>query len=254
MIGEYLKSLEKEYGYTGNWQPNCPIQVGNWADVELGFLPWLKEFLGISYKCLQINQDLHSVMAGVLDGIDVKKEKRAPFSLCYGASWSMSASCDAVNIKSEKKGGFFAIFQGIKEINAEPKSFRDKLETLDKTSVAVVSGLTYVKKGILIIFTQEASSLTLSGKSSSFAGLLDDPGAIDMNFNVSYENEGAAVYRAEPDKPLVPFFKIYIAEKDKQSGFCGYSARPGRNYDIMPFSYGEFFNLYQGFGVQGGKG
>lgn len=42
MIKEYLNSLEKNYGYTGNWQPNCSLQVGSWADVEHDFLLWLK--------------------------------------------------------------------------------------------------------------------------------------------------------------------------------------------------------------------
>lgn len=70
MIKEYLNSLERCYGYTGNWQPNCPVQVGNWTDVELGFLPWLKSFLGISYTNLEINQNIHSIMTETLSDVE----------------------------------------------------------------------------------------------------------------------------------------------------------------------------------------
>lgn len=140
MVGQYLKTLEKYYGYTGNWQPNESVQVGDWADVELGFLPWLKEFLGIGDQTQIISKNLHSVMAGTLGDIEVKEEKRASVTLSHNVSISMSESCQAVSVKAQKKGGFFAVFQNMYETNAESASFRDKLDTLDKTSVAVVSG------------------------------------------------------------------------------------------------------------------
>lgn len=241
MIREYLSSLEKYYGYTGNWQPNCPVHVGDWADVELGFLPWLKEFLGISYKSLEINKNLHSVMTGSLGDLEIKKEKRASMTLSHNVAIEMSESCQAVNIKAQKKGGFFAVFQGMHEYSAEPVSFKDKLYNLDKTSVAVVSGVTYVKKGILIVFNKNTASLTLAG-GSSLEALMDKPSSINMDFDISYECEGIAVYQAEPERPLIPFLKIYIAEQDKQSGFHGQSSHPKNNYDIIPFSYNDFFN------------
>lgn len=249
MVREYLRNLEKNYGYTGNWQPNSPIDVGNWSDVELGFLPWLKQFLGISYQNIEINKNLHSVMTGSLDGIAVQKEKRAPMTLSYKISMSMSESCHGVRITAQKKGGFYAAFQDMQEVSADPVSFRDKLDGLDKDSVAIVSGVTYVKKGILIVFAQEAASLTLSGNFSSLMELLDKQPVLNTDFQISCESEGIAAFQAEPGKPLIPFMKIYIAERDKQRGFCGRSARPGRNYDITPFSYDTFFDLYQDFGV-----
>ncbi|MBR1390423.1 MAG: hypothetical protein IJ567_03095 [Lachnospiraceae bacterium] len=246
MIREYLSSLEKNYGYIGNWQPDCPIQVGNWADVELGFLPWLKDCLGISNKHLEINKNLHSVMSGKLENIEVKKEKRTALTLSHNVSISMSESCGTVSIKAKKAGGFFAVFQDVHEINAEPVSFRDNLEKLHKTSVAVVSGVTYVKKGTLVIFNQETASIQLAGSSSSLAALLDNKIGINMDFDISYECAGLAMYQAESGKPLVPFLKLYIAEQDKQNGFRGQAARRGRNYDIMPFSYQDFFEAYHG--------
>lgn len=243
MIREYLSSLEKCYGYTGNWQPNCPVHVGDWADVELGFLPWLKEFLGISYKSLEINKNLHSIMIGSLGDLEVKKEKRAPMTLSNNVSIEMSESCRAVSIKAQKKGGFFAAFQDVQEYNAEPVSFRDRLHNLDKTSVAIVSGVTYAKKGILIVFNKNTASLTLSGD-SSLEALMDNPSLIKMDFDISYECEGIAVYQAEPAKPLIPFLKLYIAEQDKQSGFNGHFLHLENKYDIIPFSYADFFNQY----------
>lgn len=243
MIKEYLNALEKNYGYTGNWQPNCPIHVGDWADVELGFLPWLKEFLGISHKGLEINRNLHSVMSSSLGDLDVKKEKRASLTLSHNVSINMSESSQAVHIKAQKKGGFFAVFQDIQEYSAEPESFKGKLQNLNTTSAAIVSGVTYVKKGILIVFNKNTAALTLSG-GSSLEALMGKPASINMDFDISYECEGIAVYQAEPAKPLIPFLKIYIAEQDKQNGFDGHSSQFKNNYDIMPFSYNDFFKPY----------
>lgn len=252
MIKEYLSSLEKCYGYTGNWQPNCPVQVGSWADVELGFLPWLKGFLGISYANLEITQSLHGIMTETLKDVELKKEKRASFTLSHNISLNMSADCSAVSICAKKKGGFFAAFQGVQEVTADARSFRNGLDKLNKTSIAVVSGATYAQKGILIVFNQEEASLTLSGKADSLAGLTDDPSSVNMDFHVSCGCNGTAIFQAEPAKPLVPFLKIYIAEKDKKNGFSGRASRPGRNFDITPFSYQDFFHLYQAFGGQEG--
>lgn len=248
MIKEYLSSLEKCYGYIGNWQPNCPVQVGNWTDVELGFLPWLKGFLGISYTNLEINRDIHGIMTETLNNIEIKKEKRASLTLSHNISLNMSGDCSAVSIKAKRKGGFFAIFQDIQEVTADARSFRDGLEQLSKPSVAVISGVTYVKKGLLVVFNQAEASLTLSGEAYSLAGLTDAPSSVKMDFHVSCGCDGTAIFQAEPTRPLIPFLKIYIAEKDKKNGFSGRASRPGRNYDIMPFSYLNFFHIYKEFG------
>ncbi|MDE6020232.1 MAG: hypothetical protein K2H01_04430 [Ruminococcus sp.] len=250
MIKEYLSSLEKCYGYTGNWQPNCPVQVGNWTDVELGFLPWLKRFLGISYANLDINQSIHSIMTETLNGVESKKEKRASLTLSHNVLLNMSGDCSAVSIKAKKRGGFFAVFQDVQEVTADAQSFRNGLDQLNKPSVAVISGVTYVKKGILVVFNQEEASLTLSGEAYSLAGLTDAPSSVKMDFHVSCGCDGTAIFQAEPTKPLVPFFKIYIAEKDKKNGFSGRASRPGRNYDITPFSYQDFFHMHKEFDEQ----
>lgn len=245
MVKGYLSSLEKCYGYTGNWQPNCPVRVGDWTEVELGFLPWLKGFLGIRYSNLEIAQDLHSIMTETLDGLKLKKEKRASSALSHNISLEMSGDCGAVSIKAKRRGGFFAVFQDILEVTADAQSFRDGLDKLNKTSIAAVSGVTYVKKGILIIFDQEEASVTLSGKACSLARLTDDLSSIDMDLHISCGSNGTAIFQAEPSKPLVPFLKIYIAERDKKNGFCGRASRPGRSFQIMPFSYQDFFLAYQ---------
>ena len=252
MIREYLNSLEKCYGYTGNWQPNCPVQVGNWTDVEIGFLPWLKSFLGIRYENLEINQNIHSIMTETLSDVESKKEKRASLTLSHNVSLNMSGDCSAVNIKAKKKGGFFAVFQDVQEVTAGARSFRNGLERLNKPSVAVVSSVTYAKKGILVVFNQEEAALTLSGEAYSLAGLTDAPSSLKLDFHVSCGCEGTAIFQAEPSKPLVPFLKIYIAEKDKKNGFSGRTSRPGRNYDITPFSYQDFFHMHEALSGQEG--
>lgn len=252
MIKEYLSSLEKCYGYTGNWQPNCPVHVGDWTDVELGFLPWLKEFLGIKYTKLEINQNLHSIMTETINNLEIRREKRASLTLSHNISLNMSGDCSAVSIRAKKRGGFFAVFQDIQDVIAEAQSFRNELDKLNSTSIAVVSGVTYVKKGILVVFNEEEASLTLSGKAYSLAGLIDDPSSTNMDFHVSCGCDGIAIFQAEPAKPLIPFLKIYIAERDKKNGFCGRASRPGKNFDITPFSYQDFFHLYQAFGRQEG--
>lgn len=240
MIKEYLSSLEKYYGYTGNWQPNSPVHVGDWADVERGFLPWLKGFLGISYKSLEINKDLHSIMVGSLGDLEIKKEKRASMFLSRHVTIDVSESSQLISIKAQKKGGFFAVFQDVYEYNAEPEAFRNNMYKLNKSSVAIVAGVTYVKKGILIVFNQNTSSITLSGD-SSLNVLMDNPTLAKLDLNISYEGGGAAVYQAEPSKPLIPFLKLYIAEQEKQSGFDGSSLHSGNNYDLIPFSFTKFF-------------
>lgn len=240
MIREYLSSLEKCYGYTGNWQPNSLVHVGDWADVELGFLPWLKGFLGISYKSLEINKNLHSVMRGSLGDLDVKKEKRASMMLSHDVSIGAAESGRAVSIKAQKKGGFFAVFQEVQEYGAQPAAFRDKLRELNKTSVAVVAGATYVKKGFLVVFNRNTASLTLSG-GSSLDVLIKEPSLMNLDFDISYECEGIAVYQAEPSRPLIPFLKIYIAEREKHNGFDGRLAVASEDYGIAPFSYNDFF-------------
>ncbi len=249
MIREYLTSLEKNYGYVGNWQPNCLLQIGDWSDVELGFLPWLKGFLGISYKNLEISKNLHSVMVNNLGNIRVIKEKRASFSLAQNVSFQMSESCNVVSIVAQKRGGFFAAFEDIQEFTADSASFRENLESLNKTAIAIVSGVTYVKKGILAVFSQESAALTLPVNTSLLSELMNNPSLINMDCKVSCESAGMAIYQAEPTKPIIPFLKIYIAEQDKKSQFGGRFARLGRNYDIMPFSYRDFFELYKNFNI-----
>lgn len=105
--------------------------------MELGFLPWLKGFLGISYTNLEINQDIHSIMTETLSDVEIKKEKRASMTLSHNVSLSMSGDCSVVSIKAKKRGGFFAIFQDVQEVIADARSFRDGLERLNKTSVVV---------------------------------------------------------------------------------------------------------------------
>ena len=243
MIKEYLNSLEKNYGYTGNWQPNCSLQVGNWADVELGFLPWLKELVGIHFKSLEINENLHSIMAGSLGDLNLKKEKMAPMTLYHNVSINAGGSCQPVSIKAQKKGGFFAVFQDIYAQRADPVLFKDKLEKLNKTSIAVVSGVMSVKKGFLVVFNKNSASITLSGD-CSLDTLINHPAALHSNLDISYNTDGVVMFQAEPAKPLMPFVTIHIAEHEKQSGFDGHSSLSEGGYDIAPFSYTDFFSQF----------
>lgn len=240
MIKEYLSSLEKCYGYTGNWQPNCPIAVGKWADVELGILPWLKELLGTGCKSREINKNLHSIMSGSLEGLRIKQEKRASITLSHNVSMDISESSNTVCISAQKKGGFFALLQDVQEEIAESASFKEQLQQLDKTSVAVVAGITRAKKGILIVFNKKAASLSLEGGmiQEALSGKL---ALSSTEFRISSECQGIAVFQAEPSRPLIPFVKIYIAERETQSGFDGRKVHLDENYEIMPFSYADLF-------------
>lgn len=243
MIKEYLSSLEKNYGYTGNWQPNSPVEVGSWTDIELGFLPWLKQLVGIRYKSLEIDKNLHSIISGSLGNLDLKKEKRAPVTLSHNVSIDINGTGQPVSIKAQKKGGFFAVFQDIYEQKADPTLFRCELDKLNRTSIAVVSGVTYVKKGILVVFNKNMASFSLS-KGFSLDAWTDNPSLIDLDFNVSSNNEGLVVYQAESSRPLIPFIDIYIAERAKQKGFDGRFLQTESSYDITRFSYTDFFGQY----------
>jgi len=251
MRKEYFSSLEEIYGFTGNWEPSDSVQVGDWTDVEYGFLPWLKETVGITSKELEISKKLHGIVKGSLAQLDVKIKKKAPLFMSYNVSVEAGVSGAPVSIKAKKKGGFFAVFQDIYEESADPVSFRDRLKELNRTSIAIVSGVTRVKKGILVIFSHNAASISLP-INFSLDAIQNDPAAINLDFALSCQSEGILAFQAEPQKQLFPFVKIHIAEREKQSRFDGSFVREGNslcsenNYSIEPFSYTKFlkrFNL-----------
>lgn len=245
MRKEYFSSLEEIYGFTGNWAPSDDVQVGDWTDVEYGFIPWLKETAGIITREMEISKKLHGIMKGSLGQLDVKVIKKAPLFMSYNVSVEAGVSGAPISIKAQKKGGFFAIFQDIYEESADPVSFKDKLNELNKTSIAIVSGVTRVKKGILVIFSHNAASISLP-INFSLDALQNAPAAINLDFVLSHQSEGVLAFQAEPQKQLIPFVKIHIAEREKQSRFDGSFVRDGNsscsenNYSIEPFSYTNF--------------
>lgn len=261
MLKEYFSSLEDTYGFTGNWEPSESVQVGDWVDVKSGFLPWLKNAVGIENATEDLNRSLHNIMKNSLSGVATKRKKKAPMLLYHDVSVEVGVSGGPASIKALKKGGFFAIFQDVYEVSADPESFKNGLSKVDKTSIAIVSGITYVNKGILVVFSHDAASITLPIK-GSLETMLNDPALIDLDFALSYQSEGVIAFQAEPGKELYPFVKIHTVGKKQEiqrnlrrSAMRRTAMMPQGNiaqafssprleddYVIEPFSYTDFLS------------
>lgn len=266
MRKEYFKALEGKYGYTANWAPNEDVQIGAWTDIESGFIPWINRVRKNNTPEMEINDGLHNVMRGVLEEVTTKKKKLAPMFMSHQVSMDAGISGGPASIKAKKAGGFFAVLQDIYEISAEPASFQEKLQELNKTSVALISSVTYVKKGIIVIFSEDTASFTLP-IGFSLDTMINKPGEVDLDVAFSYTSEGMIAYKAEPGKKLTPFVKIHVvnsighktpaapSRKGKSpiptmsyvmgpQDFVNSAPRfvkPTETYDIQPFSYTDFF-------------
>lgn len=265
MRQEYFSSLQKHFGYTANWAPNEDVHVGDWTDIKSGFLPWLNRVIGKSSIEIEINEGLRSVMKGSLGEIHTEDKEVGPMFLSYNVSMDAGISAGAASIKAKKAGGFFAILQDVHVVSAEPAAFQKKLRKLNKTSVAIVTSVTYAKQGLLVVFSEDTASFTFP-MGISLDEIINKPGVIDLSFASSYTGNGVAAYKSENDKNLTPFIRIHIEEREEQRKSAVHTAHRGRNlvpemsysiadltrqphfghsiekYVMKPFSYTEFFD------------
>lgn len=278
MRKEYFNSLEQEYGYTANWAPNESVAVGDWTNIATGFKPWLNRVRTNTTLDMEINDGIHNVMRGSLEKVATKRRKLAPLCMSHQISIDAGISGDPAKIRATKAGGFFAIFQDLYEISAKPSSFKEKIHELDETYVAIISSVTYVSKGVLVIFSKDTASFTLPiGFDYSLDKMKKEPNLInlDFDFDLSCTSEGVIAFKAESDKMLAPFVKIEQIELHRE--LTGRALRQGRNpavrksasknfkpmapqgvanrasrsvqltemYDIKPFSYAEYFETME---------
>lgn len=278
MRKEYFEALTNEYGYTANWKPNESVQVGDWTNIATGFKPWLNRVLANTTLDMEINDGLHNVMRGSLEKVAKTKRKLAPMCLSHQISIDAGISGGPAKIRATKAGGFFAIFQDYQEISAKPSSFQKKMHELDEAYVAIISSVTCVSKGFLVIFNEDTASFTLPiGFDYSLEQMLHEPASINLNFdfNVSYTDAGVIAFQAESDKILTPFVKIAKVKPHRE--LTDRALRQGRNpalkksvpkkshpmapqgvanreprfvqltekYDIQPFSYTDFFETME---------
>ena len=278
MRKEYFKALTNEYGYTANWAPSESVEVGDWTNLEAGFKPWLNRVLNNTTLDMEINDGLHNVMRCSLEKVAKTERKLAPMCLSYQVSIDAGISGGPAKIRATKAGGFFAIFQDIHEISAKPSSFQEKIHELDEEYVAIISSVTCVSKGFLVIFNEDTASFTLPiGFDYSLEQMLHKPDLInlDFDFKASYTNAGVIAFQAQSDKMLIPFVKI--AKVKPHGELTGRALRQERNpalkksaprkshpmapqgvanraprsvqltekYDIQPFSYTDFFETME---------
>ena len=278
MRKEYFEAMTNEYGYTANWKPNESVAVGDWTNIATGFKPWLNRVLANTTLDMEINDGLHNVMRGSLGKVAKTNRKLAPMCLSYQVSIYAGISGGPAQIRATKAGGFFAIFQDIHEISAKPSSFQEKIRELDEAYVAIISSVTCVSKGFIVIFNEDTASFTLPiGFDYSLEQMLHVPGSInlDFDFNVSYNDAGVIAFRAESDKMLTPFVKIEqirphreIFDRTLQQGKSSalkksapknshpmapqgvanrapHSVQLTEKYDIKPFSYTKYFETME---------
>lgn len=269
MRKEYFKSMADTYGYTANWAPNESVEVGDWTSIETGLKPWLNRVVNNTTLDMEINDGLHNVMKGSLGKITKKRDEQASMCLSHQVFIDAGISGGPAKIRATKAGGFFAIFQGVQKISAKPSSFQEKIQELDEEYIAVISSVTHVKKGLLVIFSEESASFTLPiGFNYTLDELKNEHNSInlDFEFDVSYNNSGVIAYQAEPGKMLMPFVKI---EKIKprirvigdvarmgmapvpakssvmlpkaNAARTRRSTQPTKKYVTQPFSYTDFF-------------
>lgn len=266
MIKEYCKFMAKEYKYTANWKPYEGIKVGDWTKLETGFRPWLDKVALDS----EIIDDLKSVMRGSLDTIMTTKSKLPPMCLSHKVSIDAGISGGPVKISATKEGGFFAIFQDIQQISAKPSSFQEKIRELDEEYVAIISSVTKVSKGLLVIFSESKASFTLPAEFNfSLDKMHHELNSINLNFDISiaYSDAGVSVFQAEPGRELIPFVVIERVKphevRDLRRGRnpepkmsyslapqsvvkrAPRSVKPTEKYDIQPFSYTDFFETME---------
>ncbi|MCM1439542.1 MAG: hypothetical protein NC131_10140 [Roseburia sp.] len=253
MRKEYFKSMADTYGYTANWEPNESVNVGDWTSIETGLKPWLNRVMNNKTLDMEISDGLHNVMKGSLGKITKTTEEQASMCLSHQVFIEAGISGGPAKIRATKAGGFFAIFQDIQKTSAKPSSFQKKIQELNEEYIAVISSVTHVRKGLLVIFSEDTASFTLPiGFNYTLEELNNENNSIrlDFDFNVSHTNSGVIAFQAEPGKMLTPFVKI---EKIKPrirviSGVAraGIAPVPEKSnvmqkYVIQPFSYTDFF-------------
>lgn len=269
MRKEYFKSMADTYGYTANWAPNESVEVGDWTSIETGLKPWLNRVVNNTTLDMEINDGLHNVMKGSLGKITKKRDEQASMCLSHQVFIDAGISGGPAKIRATKAGGFFAIFQGVQKISAKPSSFQEKIQELDEEYIAVISSVTHVKKGLLVIFSEESASFTLPiGFNYTLDELKNEHNSInlDFEFDVSYNNSGVIAYQAESGKMLTPFVKIekikphikvfhdgvrqgrtsapkmfYGLFPSANAAHTSRSAQPTKKYVTQPFSYTDFF-------------
>lgn len=269
MRKEYFKSMADTYGYTANWEPNESVKVGDWTSIETGLKPWLNRVMNNTTLDMEINDGLHNVMKGSLGKITKTRDEQASMCLSHQVFIEAGISGGPAKIRATKAGGFFAIFQDIQKISAKPSSFQEKIQELDEEYIAVISSVTHVKKGLLVIFSEDTASFTLPiGFNYTLEEMNNEHNSIklDFDFNVSCTNSGVIAFQAEPGKMLTPFVKIekikprirLIDNAARQgrvpvpamsnvmlpkanAARARRSAQPVKKYVIQPFSYTDFF-------------
>lgn len=269
MRKEYFKSMADIYGYTANWAPNESVEVGDWTSIETGLKPWLNRVVNNTTLDMEINDGLHNVMKGSLGKITKTRDEQASMCLSHQVFIDAGISGGPAKIRATKAGGFFAVFQGIQKISAKPSSFQDKIQELDEEYIAVISSVTHVKKGLLVIFSEDSASFTLPiGFNYTLDEISNEHNSIklDFDFNVSHTNSGVIAFQAEPGKMLTPFVKIekikppikvfhdvvrqgrtpvltksHVTLPQANAARVHRSARPTKKYIITPFSYTDFF-------------
>lgn len=269
MRKEYFKSMADKYGYTANWAPNESVNVGDWTSIETGLKPWLNRVMNNKTLDMEISDGLHNVMKGSLGKIAKTTEEQASMCLSHQVFIEAGISGGPAKIRATKAGGFFAIFQDIQKTSAKPLSFQKKIQKLNEGYIAVISSVTHVRKGLLVIFSEDTASFTLPiGFNYTLEELNNEHNSIrlDFDFNVSHTNSGVIAFQAEPGKMLTPFVKIekikprirvisdvaraVIAPVPAKSkgmlrkahglrARC--SVRTMQKYVIQPFSYTDFF-------------
>ena len=272
MLKEYFQNLA-ERDYTANWKPNEGVKVGEWTNIATGFIPWFNRIVDNTALAIEINKGLHSVMKGSLKKIYTETRELAPMCMYHQVSVDVGISGGPAKIKAQKAGGYFAIFQDLYEISAKPASFQKKIQELDEAYVAIISSVTHVRKGLLVIFDEDTASFTLPiGFDYSLEQMHHEPGAInlDFDFNISSSNAGVMVYQAKPDKMLTPFVKIeqtvptggltsrvsrqrkasvptmsYVMGPQDFADSAPRSVQPTEKYVLKPFSYTDFFETME---------
>lgn len=269
MRKEYFKSMADTYGYTANWEPNESVNVGDWTSIETGLKPWLNRVMNNTTLDMEINNGLHNIMKGSLGKITETIDEQASMCLSHQVSIEAGISGGPAKIRATKAGGFFAIFQDIQKFSAKPSSFQKKIQKLNEEYIAVISSVTHVKKGFLVIFSEDTASFTLPiGFNYTLDEMKNKHNSIklDFDFNVSCTNSGVIAFQAEPGKMLTPFVQIEKIKPlkriisnaarqgkipvpamsnvmlPKSNAACAHrSAQPMKKYVIQTFSYTDFF-------------
>lgn len=242
MVREYLTTLEKEYNYTGNWQPDRPVKIGSCIPLETSFIEWLKNILGIRGRVEKVNESLQQLDITQINHITTRRTKRSPIQLEHEVKTQLSVQNNAIQVEAAacSDNGFLILLDRVWDVTLSKSTINETLKDI-KDSCAIVAGVTYAE-GLISVFRDEKSSLTLSGPQIMLPKEFSELRAASLN--VTHECNGAILFRSTPQTPLVPFLNLLIVEKVHH---CGLKGMPDKQITLncSPFSYMDFINCYE---------